>query len=72
MRIDYTSDTNGIIIVDINGTVNTLPYFNGKDLLRLIKSCGANDIQIVDFNKRCTYVIMDDEDFDRVESDYSE
>lgn len=71
MRIDY-KNYKGIIISDINGTVNTLPYTDKKDLIRLIKSCGDNDIQIVDFEKKCTYLILDKEDFDRFESDYND
>lgn len=70
MKIDYNKDCKGVLIADINGTINTLPYFDNKDLLRLIKSCGEHDIQIVDFEKRCTYIIIDNEDLERVKKDY--
>ena len=70
MRIDYTDNVKGVVIADINGTINTMPYFDNKDLLRLLKSCGSFDTQIVDFEKKCTYLILNREDLDRVERDY--
>ena len=70
MRIDYIDDCKGVLIANINDTINTIPYFDNKDLLRLVNSCKDYEIQIVDFEKKCTYIIMDDKDLERVRRDY--
>ena len=72
MKIDYVDDCKGVLIVDVNGTINTIPYFDNKDLLRLVNSVKKFDMQIVDFNKKCTYVVYDEISLERVRSDYSD
>ena len=72
MKIDY-KNYKGVLLVDVNGTHNTLPYSNNNDLFRLMNSCfnknKTNDIQIIDFENKSTYLIMDNEDLENVRSD---
>lgn len=75
MKIEY-KNYKGVLLVDVNGTHNTLPYSNNNDLLRLIDSCFSktklNDIQVIDFKDKSTYLIMDNEDLENVRSEINE
>lgn len=73
MRLDYKKE-KGVFLADVNGTFNTLPYKDNKDLWRIVDSCYkvANNITIVDFENKSVYIIMDDKDYEEVRSDLSE
>ena len=71
MKISYGEDVKGVLIADINGTINTLPYFDNKDLLRLVNSIKNYEMQIVDFEKKSTYIILSEEDLERIRDDYN-
>lgn len=72
MKIDY-KNYKGVLLVAVNETNNTLPYSNNEDLIKLLNNCYSknrlNDIQIIDFVDKCTYLVMDNEDLENVRSE---
>lgn len=60
----------GIIIVDVNGTMNYIQYSDNKKLKdiieRLYKQIGLRDITIVDCEDKQIYFVDNDEDYKEI------
>lgn len=63
-------DGKGIIIVNVNGTMNYIQYGNNKELKEIIerfyKKQGLRDITIVDCEDKKLYFIDTEEDYEEL------